>query len=154
MGFIEQQSYSITNVAPSGWQPNPQWYDVKTIFNNDVQAGYTKAYIVMLTDENDTLTLSNYSGSAWKTSDGNFYSSSTTITWNRSLDKVTTLGYNLRWVIVYSTSTLAIKEGTDWFYSGSKYYYFGSSANLSGTNLFWNCCSLEAVDMSKWQIYH
>ena len=91
---------------PGGWQPQPDWWDIKSIYEADTPPeGYGKRYIYLLSDSGNTTLL--YSGGyAYKTSDGVLYtpSSSVTHTWNRAYDKPCALGYKTRWVMVYKAA--------------------------------------------------
>jgi hypothetical protein len=110
-----------------GWQPHPDWWDIKTILANDSQPGYTARYIFLLTDESSTIDFPGtgtalVGGTAWKTSDGQFYTAATTHTWNRSSDKACALGYKTRYVIVYqSDRDISISHRNLY----SLYVYFG-----------------------------
>lgn len=86
----------------SGWQPHPDWYNIKAVYDADVQEGYNKRYIYLLPDTSNDIALTG--GDAYKTSDGAFYTSNVTHTWDRAHDKPCSDGYKTRWVIVYNTS--------------------------------------------------
>ena len=107
------------------WQPHPDWYDIKQIYADDVQAGHTKRYIFLLSDSSNTVALSG--GTAYKTSDGSFYTSSpVTHTWDRSKDKPCSDGYKTRWVIVYHTGDVSVNHRS----IDSLWVYFGD-CNIS-----------------------
>lgn len=93
---------AVAPPAPSGWQPHPDWYNIKAVYDADVQEGYSKRYIYLLPDTANSIVLSG--GDAYKTSDGEFYTSNVTHTWDRAHDKPCSDGYKTRWVIVYNTS--------------------------------------------------
>lgn len=104
MANIMRVGGSSTNLTADGWQPHPDWWDIKKILKDDVQGDYTKRYIYLLSDINNTTELSG--GTAYKTSDGKFYTSETvTHTWDRSKDKFCDDGYCTRWVIVYGVNS-------------------------------------------------
>ena len=122
---IPSKILEIGGDTPTAWQPRPDWYDIKQVFADDVQTGHTKRYIYLVSDSNNTITLSG--GTAYKTSDGAFYTSNTTHTWNRALDKPCSDGYKTRWVIAYHTGDVAVNHGS----IDSLWVYFGD-CNISG----------------------
>lgn len=96
----------IRNAASLLWKPNTSWWDIEKIFIEDIQEGYTKRYIALLADTVISTDLSLLGGSAYKTSDGQFYTSAVTHTWNTNFDKACYIddkvAYKTRYVIVYS----------------------------------------------------
>ncbi len=88
------------------WQPEPDWWDIKTILKNDTE-NYAHKFIVLSTDGSPTWIASNSSGVRMKTSDGGNYNlSSTPIThtWDRMQDKPCSKGYKTRYCIFYTNS--------------------------------------------------
>ncbi|MCI6265875.1 MAG: leucine-rich repeat domain-containing protein [Erysipelotrichaceae bacterium] len=91
------------------WQPQPDWWDIDTILENDTE-DYEGKMIVLFTDENDTTTF-NYASShnvaKLKLSDGTIYDYNKTIThtWDTTKDKECSFGYKTRYYIVYFSST-------------------------------------------------
>lgn len=125
-GYAERIDEITGGGEPSPeWQPHPDWYDIKQIYADDVQAGHTKRYIFLLSDSSNTVALSG--GTAYKTSDGSFYTSSpVTHTWDRSKDKPCSDGYKTRWVIVYHTGDVSVNHRS----IDSLWVYFGD-CNIS-----------------------
>jgi hypothetical protein len=115
----------------TGWQPHPDWPDIVSIYNSDVQEGYTKRYIFLVTDSKNTIALaaSTLGGTAFKTSDGQFYTADTTHTWDRAYDVACSDGYKTRWVIVYkATEDISVSPGNS---IDILYAYFGQ-CNITG----------------------
>lgn len=115
------QGYSqvTVDVQEGQWSPDPLWWDIKTILQNDPdRANYGGSYIYLLTDVNDTVTFSLTNSAlteapvAVKTSDGATYTyeddgASVTHTWDKTKDKQSSDSWlKTRYVICYtSTST-------------------------------------------------
>ena len=87
--------------AGGDWKPK-DWPDIEAIVDADVQPGYTYKYIYLMADDYSYAYLSG--GSAYKTSDGVFYTSDTQHVWDTSKDFACSEGYKTRWVIVYTSS--------------------------------------------------
>lgn len=141
--------------APTtGWQPHPDWWDIKTILENDSQPGYTARYVFLLSDSSNTIDFPGtgdalVDGTAWKTSDGQFYTSATTHTWNKVYDKACALGYKTRYVIVYKEARdISISHRT----LNTLYLYLDDCNILScvcgGSSAPYNKI-LQSVDMSS-----
>ena len=80
------------------------WPDIHAIVAADVQAGYAYKYIYLLADDYTYSTFTvTATDLAFKTSDGKFYTSSTTHNWDLAQDIGTSV-YKVRWVIVYSNT--------------------------------------------------
>ena len=98
--------------APSTdeWQPNPNWWDIKKILDEDTR-DYPGKVGVILYNFNDVSDFQlTYSGmTAVATSDGAFYTyagngSKVSHNWDTSKDKDDGRGFKTRWVIYYYTT--------------------------------------------------
>lgn len=100
---------TITPQAPSYyWAKNEQWWDIKAILEADSNATYQYAYIVLLSDLELSTALTG--GSAYKTSDGAYYTSnSVTHVWDTTKDRDSGEGYSTRYVIVYLSAPYTFK---------------------------------------------
>ena len=150
---------------PSGGGPLPSdWPDIHAIVESDVQSGYSYKYIYLLADDYTYLNLIVDSDAiAFKTSDGAFYTATTTHNWNTALDFDCSEGYKTRWVIVYTNTeniTVSLPYEVLWLdmYSarGSKSGYTGpyrlravdglvQSGLTDLSFMFANCTSLTRV---------
>lgn len=82
------------------YHPNPAWWDIKTIIeNDDVPEGYVAVAAFLLIDSPYKTTLDVYD--AYKTSDGMFYNSAAEHIWDTTKDKDSGEGYKTRYVIAY-----------------------------------------------------
>lgn len=82
------------------YHPNPAWWDIKTIIENDeVPEGYVAVAAFLLVDSPYKTTLDVYD--AYKTSDGMFYASAAEHIWDTTKDKDSGEGYKTRYVIAY-----------------------------------------------------
>ena len=111
--------------AGDDWKPK-DWPDIEAIVDADVQPSYTYKYIYLMADDYSYVDLSG--GSAYKTSDGAFYTSNTQHVWDTSKDFACSEGYKTRWVIVYTASenqNASLPYEVLWVDSGS--VKFGSS---------------------------
>lgn len=82
------------------YHPNPAWWDIKTIIENDeVPEGYVAVAAFLLIDSPYKTTLDVYD--AYKTSDGMFYNSAAEHIWDTTKDKDSGEGYKTRYVIAY-----------------------------------------------------
>ena len=82
------------------YHPNPAWWDIKTIIENDeVPEGYVAVAAFLLVDSPYKTTLDVYD--AYKTSDGMFYTSAAEHIWDTTKDKDSGEGYKTRYVIAY-----------------------------------------------------
>jgi len=90
-----------------GWQPS-DWPDIKAILQADTTPGYGGKYIQLITDHYDTTTLTvSANVLAYRTSDGAFYTATTTHMWDKELDIPGERGGNTRWVIGYTPEVSA-----------------------------------------------
>jgi hypothetical protein len=97
-------------VASDEWQPNPNWWDIKKILDEDTR-DYKGKVGVILYNFNDVsdFQLSSSGLTAVATSDGAFYSyadngSKVSHNWNTAQDKDDGRGFKTRWVIYYYTT--------------------------------------------------
>ena len=139
------------------------WPDIHAIVAADVQAGYAYKYIYLLADDYTYSTFTvTATDLAFKTSDGDFYTSTTTHNWDLAQDIATSV-YKVRWVIVYSNTealNVVLPYEVLWLdmYSakGSASGYSGfrrlravdglvQSGLASHANMFSNCSSLTRV---------
>lgn len=82
------------------YHPNPAWWDIKTIIENDeVPEGYVAVAAFLLVDSPYKTSLDVFD--AYKTSDGMFYSSVAEHIWDTTKDKDSGEGYKTRYVIAY-----------------------------------------------------
>jgi len=142
-------AYPPTPPAYNKWQPHPDWWDIKKIFDNDTDPN--KRFIMLLIDTVDSITLKQSADFAnanayYKTSDEATYNGDATHNWNPAKDKPCAEGYTTRYVIVYSTdkNVACYLPSTMPFLL---YIYFGNKSNitlLGGQNLK----SLRAFDCS------
>jgi len=89
--------------AQVGWRPQSDWPDIRDILESDTTAGYGGKYIQLMTDHPDSTALAG--ALAYRTSDGAFYTSNVTHTWDRAKDFPCSLGYKTRWAIYYKADT-------------------------------------------------
>lgn len=88
--------------SPDGpWVKPDAWPDIKAILAADTH-NYAYKRIELLNDQQLATYLTG--GIAFYTSEGNFYSSPTTFTWDPSKDIVASDGSRYRWVISFSTN--------------------------------------------------
>lgn len=87
-----------------GWTPNSTWWDIKTILQNDVRS-YLGKWICLIPDSDiSTILTVNSKIVAYATSDGAFYTTTTTHTWDTTKDKTCNEGYKTRYIIYYNNS--------------------------------------------------
>ena len=92
------------------WQPNPNWWDIRKILDEDTRdyAGKVGVILYNFNDVSD-FTLSRSGMTAVATSDGAFYTyadngSKVSHNWDTSKDKDDGRGFKTRWVIYYYTT--------------------------------------------------
>jgi len=99
-GFVD--SLELGGGAVEGWQPDPLWTNLHTLIEEDTEDYVGKVAILGLDiPDSISLNLTSTQAQAVKTSDGSFYTETTTHTWNRNLDVIDSLGRKVRWVIYY-----------------------------------------------------
>jgi len=100
---------NISQEASKGWQPEPDWWDIDKILEEDTE-DYEGKIICMINDALDTIDFNTKdSGIVNKAkkivmSDGTVYENPTfpfTHTWNKEYDKDCSLGYKTRYFIMY-----------------------------------------------------
>ena len=96
--------------ASTEWQPNPNWWDIRKILDEDTR-DYAGKVGVILYNFNDVSDFQLYSSgmTAVATSDGAFYSyadngSKISHNWDTTQDKDDGRGFKTRWVIYYYTT--------------------------------------------------
>lgn len=126
--FLKQNNNSPLSALPD-WERPSDWWDTKTILANAApRDGLYPAYIVLIDDYEDTTSFSKATTAHQKlqhdgilTSDGAWYTDADfTHTWDKTKDKVCSLGYKTRYFIVYVTdakahSTASIKPELAYF---------------------------------------
>ena len=141
------------------WQPNPNWWDIKKILEEDTR-NYAGKVGVILYNFNDVsnFTLSSSGMTAVATSDGAFYTyadngANVSHNWDTTQDKDDGRGFKTRWVIYYYTTDStgdSFSQNTTKF--GWEYNYIAYLVlriNCSSGNYFCqNQRVLEAIDTS------
>ena len=141
------------------WQPNPNWWDIKKILEEDTR-NYAGKVGVILYNFNDVsnFTLSSSDMTAVATSDGAFYTyadngADVSHNWDTTQDKDDGRGFKTRWVIYYYTTDStgdSFSQNTTKF--GWEYNYIAYLVlriNCSSGNYFCqNQRVLEAIDIS------
>ena len=143
---------------PSGeWQPNPNWWDIRKILDEDTRdyAGKVGVILYNFNDVSD-FQLSSSGMTAVATSDGAFYSyanngSKVSHNWDTSKDKDDGRGFKTRWIIYYyTTDTTSDKFGRSDAKFGCAYNfiaYLVLRINCSNGSYFCdNQRLLEAID--------
>jgi len=99
----------------AGWQPPPDWPDIKSILQNDATQGYGGRYIQLITDHYDTTNFST-DAFAYRTSDGKFYTQNLVHTWDKTQDIPTGGGFKVRWMIYYTNpvNSIALESTCLW----------------------------------------
>jgi hypothetical protein len=139
------------------WQPNPNWWDIKKILDEDTRDYKGKVGVILynLNDVSD-FQLSSSGMTAVATSDGAFYSYANngmkvSHNWDTTQDKDDGHGLKTRWVIYYyTTDTTSDKFGqTDakfgWAYNYIAYLVLRINCS-SGSSFCTNQRLLEAID--------
>ena len=96
--------------ATDEWQPNPNWWDIRKILDEDTRdyAGKVGVILYNFNDVSD-FTLAASGMTAVATSDGSFYTyadngANVSHNWDTSKDKDDGRGFKTRWVIYYYTT--------------------------------------------------
>ena len=139
------------------WQPNPKWWDIKKILDEDTR-DYKGKVGVILYNFNDVsdFTLSSSGMTAVATSDGAFYTykdngSKVSHNWDTSKDKDDGRGNKTRWVIYYyttDTTSDTFGQGTTkfgWAYNFIAYLVLRINCS-TGNSFCQNQRFLEAID--------
>ena len=145
------------------WQPNPNWWDIKKILDEDTRdyAGKVGVVLYNFNDVSD-FTLSASGMTAVATSDGAFYSyanngKDVSHNWDTSKDKDDGRGLKTRWVVYYYTTDTtsdtfaqnAQKFG--WAYNFMAYLVLRINCS-SGYNFCQNQRLLKAIDNVGYRI--
>ena len=139
------------------WQPNPNWWDIRKILDEDTR-DYAGKVGVILYDFNDVsdFQLSSSGMTAVATSDGAFYTyanngSAVSHNWDVNKDKDDGHGLKTRWVIYYYTTdtTSDVFQQSDikfgWGYNYIAYLVLRINCS-TGYNFCYNQRLLEAID--------
>ena len=155
------------------WQPEPDWWDIETILENDTE-DYAQKIICLLTDELDDGATTNtvQGGEKYKLSDGQVVeqsaSSSLDITnkFDTTQDKVCNKGYKTRYIIYYRNSDFGsnitlpnnviyvIFSGVKFsstcfsskrFLQAIKFVNDTKFTSINMTNMFSNCYELKQI---------
>ena len=141
------------------WQPNPNWWDIKKILEEDTRdyAGKVGVILYNFNDVSD-FELSSSGMTAVATSDGAFYSytdngANVSHNWNTLQDKDDGNGFKTRWVIYYyttdTTSDSFSQNSTKFGWEYNYIAYLVLRINCSSGNYFCqNQRVLEAIDTS------
>ena len=141
------------------WQPNPNWWDIKKILEEDTR-NYAGKVGVILYNFNDVsnFTLSPSNMTAVVTSDGAFYTyadngANVSHNWDTTQDKDDGRGFKTRWVIYYyttdTTSDSFSQNSTKFGWEYNYIAYLVLRINCSSGNYFCkNQRVLEAIDTS------
>ena len=129
---------TISGGGGGGWQPDPDWWNIETILKNDTETYAGKAIILYSnSDDATTFTISS-PVVAVKTSDGAFYTSTTTHTWDRTKDKPvsgdtgdTTPKFATRYVIIYFNTDTPALSAFNKFATASLYAIFGCNVSVT-----------------------
>lgn len=141
----------------SGWQPDPDWWDIDSILENDTE-DYQGKVIALIGDEQDVTTIYGRNASKIVTSDGVTYtniqttsiqSTSYSHTWDKSKDKECGLGYKTRYIIWYYENNLNINMSPK-FTENPLYVIIKNMLNItwgtSGTGpIFSGLYSIQAI---------
>ena len=144
-------------VVSDEWQPNPNWWDIRKILDEDTRdyAGKVGVILYNFNDVSD-FQLSSYGMTAVATSDGAFYTyadngSTVSHNWDTSKDKDDGRGFKTRWVIYYyttdTTSDVFMQSDTKFGWTYNYIAYLVLRINCSSGSYF--CDSqrlLEAID--------
>ena len=144
-------------VVSDEWQPNPKWWDIRKILDEDTRdyAGKVGAILYNFNDVSD-FQLSSYGMTAVATSDGAFYTyadngSTVSHNWDTSKDKDDGRGFKTRWVIYYyttdTTSDVFRQSDTKFGWTYNFIAYLVLRINCSNGNYFcYYQRLLEAID--------
>ncbi|MDR1883725.1 MAG: leucine-rich repeat domain-containing protein [Prevotella sp.] len=113
------------------WTPQPDWWDIQQIFNDDPDPD--KRMIILLSDSNNSVNIKNaeLGGNKYATSDGAVYEGTGDFihTWDASQDKPCSLGYSTRYITVYNTAGRNIVGNVATI---DALFVFAGDANLTG----------------------
>jgi len=148
--------HPVTVDVPTGWQPQPDWWDIKKIFEEDQDPN--KRAIILLSDSLPSFEVNEYytgnTQAYYKTSDGVSGLTNTIHTFDPTKDKPCSKGYKTRWIMIYSPDPIISVNLAASFITtmnNSLYIYIGNNTNVqytlggSGSTIPRNVL-LEAVD--------
>ena len=141
------------------WQPNPEWWDIRKILDEDTRdyAGKIGVILYNFNDVSDFTLSSSNKVAAVATSDGAFYSyendgANVTHHWDTTQDKDDGRGFKTRWVIYYfrygTLSATLGQNGTEygWAYNRIAYLVLRINLSLNSINGLSSHMLLEAID--------
>lgn len=137
----------LTGTASGGtsdeWAPNSTWWDIKSILQDDSRS-YLGKWICLINDSDVSTVLTvNTNIVAYATSDGAFYTTTTTHTWDTSKDKDCNEGYKTRYIIYYSNlATTPVNTSV-----GSTFAYINSLYIVLDTNISYGANFLQSFPM-------
>ena len=147
----ENLAETIRNIPQtSDWQPEPDWWDIDTILENDTE-DYPAKIICLLSDSDVASNIRRLGATKIKTSDGAEYTDTTQNsflhTWNIELDKKCHLGYKTRYIIYYYSSQ-NINFTNDFGYKTALYCIIKSALfSISGKQAYGDSSCLECLKM-------
>lgn len=104
---VSEMAEAIENIpsgGEEGWKPQPDWWDIDSILEEDVE-DYAGKIICLLNDSNVISNIYGWNASKIITSDGANYTPASnqniSHTWDVSKDKPCSIGYKTRYVIYY-----------------------------------------------------
>lgn len=143
----------LSNITPAPaeddeWQPEPDWWDIETILEED-EEDYEYKAIFLLTNEYDYNTLLNNSilgFKKYKLSDGQTINTTSRVytderVFDTTQDKLCSKGYKTRYIIAY-TNTKIINYSVP---NNSIYTIFDGVERNDATSSFSNCYFLQAI---------
>lgn len=101
VGNIPVEDYPSKIKKISGWQPDPEWPDIRDSKVAPQVDGYEPRFTVLLADSDNNIQLSALGGEYYITSDG-YRGLDTFHTFMPAWDFFTSSGYRVRWVTVYT----------------------------------------------------
>ena len=149
----------ISGGSAEEWQPNPNWWDIKKILEEDTRNYAGKAGVILYNfNDVSNFTLSSSDMTAVATSDGAFYTyadngANVSHNWDTTQDKDDGRGFKTRWVIYYyttdTTSDSFSQNSTKfgWEYNSIAYLVLRINCS-SGSYFCQNQRFLEAIDTS------
>lgn len=155
-GCIDTITGGGGEVPAEEWQPNPNWWDIRKILDEDTR-DYKGKVGVILYNFNDVsdFQLSSSGMTAVATSDGAFYSyanngSAVSHNWDTSKDKDDGRGFKTRWVIYYyttdTTTDLFRQDDTKFGWAYNPIAYLVLKINCSkATNFAYGQKRLEGI---------
>lgn len=156
---LENLSSAIESIPSEEWQPQPDWWDIDKILEEDTE-DYAIKIIALIRDVQTTSMLQRRNMEKFKTSDGQIYTSEVNHTWDTTKDKPCSLGYKTRYVIWYSNNTNTsfnsnLPYGTMFLIiKGNIKYVDGRQINYYNTLLecikYKNCNNLNSISFGNY----